>query len=249
MRETDVGVDVRPLAAGASQWVVLPDLEAVSRAAAARFVELAQLHDRFSVALAGGSTPRRLYEMLARAPFKDQVQWDRVHFFWGDERCVPCDHADSNYRMAREALLDHVPITPGHVHRIRGELTPDQAADAYQAQLESELGADVRLDLVLLGMGADGHTASLFPGASALAESLRRVLAVYVESLRSWRVTLTLPMLNAARQVVFMVGGAAKAETLARVRAGECLPAALVRPPQGHLTWLMDREAAGHIQG
>jgi len=222
---------------------VLADLEAISREAARRFVAQAAAVNPFTVALAGGSTPRRLYEMLAQQPLSDQVPWSRVHVFWGDERCVPPDHADSNYRMAREALLDRVPIPPGNVHRIRGEIDPQQAAADYAAELASVLGPDGRLDLALLGMGDDGHTASLFPGSTALAERERNVVAVHVDKLQSWRVTLTLPTLNAARQVLFLVSGAGKAQALTRVQAGERLPAGLVRPTDGHLIWLVDQQA------
>jgi 6-phosphogluconolactonase len=220
---------------------VFADLDAISREAARRFVAQAAAANPFTVALAGGSTPRRLYEMLAQQPFTDQVPWPQVHVFWGDERCVPPDHADSNYRMAREAFLDRVSIPAENVHRIRGELDPQQAAARYAAELESILGPGGRLDLVLLGMGSDGHTASLFSGSAALAERERRVVAAHVAKLGSWRVTLTLPMLNASAQVLFLVSGAGKAPALARIRAGERLPAGLVRPTSGELAWLVDQ--------
>jgi 6-phosphogluconolactonase len=201
------------------------------------------------VALSGGSTPRTTYALLASDEFAARVDWPRVRVFWGDERCVPPDHPDSNYRMAREALLDKVPIPTENVHRMRGELPPDQAATAYQAELEAVLGASGRFDLILLGMGADGHTASLFPGTAALEERERTVVAVYVKRLRAWRVTLTLPVINAGRHVLFLVSGTAKAPTLARIRAGELLSAGLVQPDQGQLTWLVDMAAAGQLKG
>ena len=147
--------------------------------------------------------------------------------------------------MAREALLDKIPIPSENVHRIQGELPPEQAAAAYEAELEAVLGADGRFDLILLGMGTDGHTASLFPVTTALEERERAVVAVYVERLRAWRVTLTLPAINAARQVLFLVSGVAKAKTLARIRAGQPLPASLVQPSEGQVVWLVDRAAAG----
>jgi 6-phosphogluconolactonase len=155
------------------------------------------------VALAGGSTPRAAYALLATEEFAARVDWSRVHVLWGDERCVPPDDPDSNYRMAREALLDKIPIPTENVHRIRGELPPDEAAAAYQAELEAVLGAGGRFDLVLLGMGVDGHTASLFPGTAALHEGERWVVAAFVDKLSAWRVTLTPVVLNAAAQVTF----------------------------------------------
>jgi len=223
--------------------VVLPDLEAISRAAAERVAALAQARQPFTVALSGGSTPRRLYELLATSPFRERIPWAQVHVFWSDERCVPPNHADSNYRLARQTLLDRVPLPARNVHRIQGELEPEQAAAAYRTKLSTFLGDDGRFDLVLLGLGDDGHTASLFPGTTALQERTQAAVAVYVKQLASWRVTLTLPALNAARHVMFLVSGADKAPALARVQAGEPLPAGLVRPLQGQLTWLADRAA------
>ena len=228
-------------------FVVLPDREAVSHAAAQHFVTLAAGSAQtgpFTVALSGGSTPRRLFEMLASVPYRTRVPWPQVHFFWGDERCVSPDHADSNYRMAREALLDQIDVPPQNVHRVRSRLAPDQAADHYRSELKRMLGPDPQFDLVLLGMGADGHTASLFPGSPALQEREQTAIAVYAAHLDSWRVTLTLPVLNRARQVLFMVSGANKVSAVARIRAGEPLPAGQVRPSQGKLTWLLDRDAA-----
>jgi 6-phosphogluconolactonase len=219
--------------------------------AAERFIGLASAaiseRGHFFVALSGGSTPRPVYALLAEEPFVSRVDWTRVHVFWGDERCVPPDHPDSNYRMASRALLDHVPIPAENVHRIQGELLPQEAALVYRAELREVLGDDRRFDLILLGMGTDGHTASLFPGAMALEERERDVVAVYVEKRTAWRVTLTLPLINAARHVMFLVSGAGKAPLLARVRAGDPLPAALVQPEDGQLTWLVDRHAAADL--
>jgi 6-phosphogluconolactonase len=149
--------------------------------------------------------------------------------------------------MASRVLLDHVPIPTENVHRIQGELLPHEAALVYRAELREVLGDDRRFDLILLGMGTDGHTASLFPGAMALEERERDVVAVYVEKRTAWRVTLTLPLINAARHVMFLVSGAGKAPLLARVRAGDPLPAALVQPEDGQLTWLVDRHAAADL--
>ena len=235
-----------------SGFEVYPDGAGLALAAAAHFVELAaqavEARGRFTVALSGGSTPRATYSLLASTEFTPRVDWARVQVFWGDERCVPPDHPESDYRMARETLLDHVPLPAGNVHRIRAEMDPRRAAALYQEELESALGAEGRFDLILLGMGADGHTASLFPGTAALEEKTRWVVENYVEALSAWRVTLTLPMLNAARHVMFLVSGAAKAETLARVQAGERLPAALVHPSPGQLTWIVDSAAAGQLE-
>jgi len=227
---------------------VYPDAGSLVRAAAEHFAaqaaEATDARGRFLVALAGGATPRAAYALLASDDFALRVDWLRVYVFWGDERCVPPDHADSNYRMAREALLDHIPIPASNIHRIRGELPPEQAAVACEAELRAVLGAEGRFDLILLGMGSDGHTASLFPGTKALEERGRWVAANFVEKLDAWRVTLTLPAINATRQVTFLVSGADKAGTLARVRAGDPLPAGLVQPVEGELAWLVESDVA-----
>jgi 6-phosphogluconolactonase len=228
----------------------------LARAAVEHFVTLAAeaiaVHGQFVVALSGGSTPRATYVLLASDEFAARVDWSRVYIFWGDERCVPPDHPDSNYRMAREALLDKIPIPTGNVHRIRGEWPPDQAAVAYQAELEVVLGAGGRFDLILLGMGVDGHTASLFPGTAAMHEQTRWVVAHYVDKLSMWRITLTPVVINAAAHVTFMVSGAGKAERLREVLAGpyqpDILPAQIVRPPDGRLLWLVDAAAAIHLR-
>jgi 6-phosphogluconolactonase len=233
-----------------------PDAASLARAAAKHFVTLATAaiaaRGRFAVALSGGSTPRATYALLASDEFTTRVDWPRVHVFWGDERCVPPDHPDSNYRMAREALLDKIPIPTENVHRIRGELAPDEAAAAYQAELEAVLGAGGRFDLILLGMGGDGHTASLFRGAAALHEGARWVVAHYVDKLAAWRVTLTPAAINAAAQVTFVVSGAGKAERLREVLARpyqpDVLPAQIVRPTDGRLLWLVDAAAAAHLR-
>jgi 6-phosphogluconolactonase len=233
-----------------------PDAVSLARAAAEHFVTLATetvaAQRRFAVALSGGNTPRRLYEILAGPSFQGRIPWPRIHVFWGDERCVPPDHPDSNYRMAREALLDKIPIAAENVHRIQGELPPEQAAVTYQVELEAVLGVNGCLDLVLLGMGTDGHTASLFPGTPALEESGRAVVAVYVERLRAWRVTLTPISINAASHVTFIVSGGSKAERLRQVPTSpyrpDVLPAQAIKPESGHLFWLVDQEAVALMQ-
>lgn len=231
--------------------VALKGAEEIARVAA----EAISARGTFTIALTGGATPRRLYELLASpaAGYRAGVPWARTHAFFGDERHVPPDHADSNYRMAREALLDHVEL--GSVHRMRGE-EPDAeaAAVAYEAELESFFGvraardAPPRFDLVLLGLGEDAHVASLFPGSAALEERRRWVVAPYAEHLGTHRITLTLPVLNAGREVLFLVSGARKAQALAKVFAPAAgiseAPAARVRPASGELIWLVDAAAA-----
>ena len=230
------------------------------RAAAEEFARRADaaVRDRgaFTVALSGGSTPRGLYEVLAGdgpPPFRQRVPWGRIHFFWGDERHVPPDHPESNYRAAREALLSKVPVPPDHVHRIPAE-RPDaaQAAEEYARTLREHFrladGQWPRFDLVLLGMGPDGHTASLFPGTPAVHERERLACAPWVEKLRAHRITLSPPVLNHAAGVLFLVAGEDKAETLRAVLHGEVqpdrLPAQVVRPIRGDLLWLVDQAAA-----
>lgn len=236
----------------------MADAEEVARAAAEEVALAAARADaargRFTLALAGGSTPRRLYALLAdaRAPFRARVPWERTHVFFGDERPVPPEHPDSNYRMAREALLDRVPVAS--VHRIPGE--DPAAAEAYEDELRRFFevppgGPPPRLDLVLLGLGEDGHTASLFPGSDALGERRRWVAAPLVARLGVHRLTLTLPVLDRAREVLFLVAGADKAEALARVLApaagAPALPAALVRPEAGPPRWIVDLAAAARL--
>jgi 6-phosphogluconolactonase len=239
---------------------VVADGEAAARAAAEEVVAAAapgvSERGRFTIALSGGSTPRRLYALLADAagPFRARVAWERVHVFFGDERHVPPEDAESNFRMAREALLDHVPVAS--VHRMRGELPEAaEAAREYEADLGRFFALDPakdpppRLDLVLLGLGPDGHTASLFPGTDVLGERRRWVAAPRVARLGTDRITLTLPVLDRARRVVFVAAGAEKAEAVARVLApGDSPPpAARVRPEAGALLWILDRAAAARL--
>jgi 6-phosphogluconolactonase len=235
---------------------VFDDPEGVARAAAARVVEVAResvgARGVFALALAGGSTPRRVYELLAGAEFGGSVDWP-VHVFFGDERAVPFDHADSNFRMANEALLSRVGVPAENIHRIEG--VGDAAANAsdYESEMRGLFGDAEwpRLDLVLLGMGEDGHTASLFPGTAALGERRAWVASNWVEKLGAWRVTLTAPAINAARHVLFLVNGAGKAERLREVLKGERdpsrLPSQLIRPRDGTLEWFADRAAAAGL--
>ncbi|HEY1267387.1 MAG TPA: 6-phosphogluconolactonase [Candidatus Binatia bacterium] len=204
---------------------------------------------RFTVALSGGNTPRALYAALAGSEFRSEIAWDHVHFFWGDERSVPADHPDSNYRMAYETLLSRVPVTQANIHRIETERGPEKAAAAYEAELRDffALSPSVfpRFDLILLGIGEEGHTASLFPGSAALEERERLVIATYVEKLKTDRITFTLPLLNSAAEVAFLVSGKSKAGVVKEMlHDGADLPAARVAPTNGRLSWFLDKEAA-----
>lgn len=219
---------------------------------ATKAAEAIEERGRFAVVLAGGSTPRVAYELLAR-DFADEIDWDRVHVFFGDERAVPPDHEDSNYRMAREALLSHVPV--GSIHRMRGELPPAQAAAAYEEELRGFFGASDEppsFELILLGIGVDGHTASLFPNTPALDVTDRWVAANPVEKLDAVRLTLTVPVINAARATRFLVAGKDKAEALKEILEGDAdpreYPAKLVRSASGPAVWMVDRAAAGSLE-
>jgi 6-phosphogluconolactonase len=236
--------------------VVLPSREAVTTAAADAIVAAAATaiaaRGRFSLVLSGGSTPRALYALLASPPYASRVDWSRTDVFWGDERCVPPDQTDSNFRMAREALLDHVPIPAARIHRMRGEDAPVQAAAAYEAELRAIFpdGAP-RFDVVLLGMGDNGHTASLFPHLTAVRETARWVVAEYVAEVSMWRLTLTPPALDAAARVMFIVVGKDKAPMLKRILEGprdvDLLPAQAISPTTGDLVWIVDAGAAAQL--
>jgi 6-phosphogluconolactonase len=235
---------------------VHPDAAGLADAAARHIVELAQAaidaRGAFSIALSGGSTPRELHRRLASAPLVSQLDWSRVHVFFGDERCVPPDHPDSNYRMADETLLTHVTVPQAHVHRMRGELPPEEAAALYEQALRAFFaGEPPRLDLILLGMGDNGHTASLFPGLQAVHEQTRWVVAEYVAEVGMWRITLTPVVLNLAREVLFLVAGSGKAAMLRQVLEGPFAPderpAQIVRPSPGEVTWLVDAPAAADL--
>jgi 6-phosphogluconolactonase len=226
---------------------VFPDLEELSRAAAQLFGdasrEALRERGRFSVALAGGSTPRRTYELLARPPYRDSVDWPQVDVFWGDERCVAPEDPRSNERMAREALLDRVPIDATRIHPMRCEGDPADAAQRYEALLRNHFGEKPRFDLVLLGLGDDGHTASLLPGTDAPSEATRWAIAVKGGDVE--RLTLTPPALNAARRIAFLVSGAGKAKALSAALSGAPpIPAHAIAPHDGEVVWLVDRAAA-----
>ncbi len=237
-----------------AEFIVFPDREALARGAADWLATLARAKEGvFAVALSGGTTPRRLYELLAEPPWRDALPWDRIHWFWGDERFVPRGDNRSNFRMVRQALLSRAPIPAVNIHPIPTEnITPDAAADAYERALVSFYDAarlDPRrplFDVTLLGLGADGHTASLFPGAAVLAERARWVAAV-TEAAPEPRITLTYATLESSRHVAFLVAGQEKRKIFERLRCGDqALPAARIRPA-GALLWFADAAAAGSM--
>ncbi len=225
--------------------------ETLARDVAEWLCGLAQASDRaFAVCLSGGSTPRRLYELLADPPIVSRFPWRRTHWFWGDERFVPHDHRDSNYRMARDAFLSRVPVPDDNIHAVPTEgLSPNEAASAYETTLKRFYGADTLVpgrplfDVMLLGIGDDGHTASLFPGQPALQETKRWVVAV-IGAKAEARITLTYPVIDSSRELAFLVTGKDKQGVVARAQAGDrTLPAAVVHPV-GRLHWFTDRAAA-----
>jgi 6-phosphogluconolactonase len=228
---------------------VAKDPEALAHGVADWITELAgKSHGRFAICLSGGSTPRRLYQLLAETPYRDALPWDRVHWFWGDERFVPWDHPDSNYRMANEAMLSRAPVPPQNIHGIATTGTPVVAARAYERVLKSYYGAETLdpgrplFDVDLLGLGPDGHTASLFPGTSVLEERNRWVAEI-VGARPEPRITLTYPVLESTRHTAFLAAGADKREMLARALAGDqVLPAARLSPA-GELVWHVDEAA------
>lgn len=234
--------------------VVASGVQDLIRVAAERFVDVAQAavsaRSMFSVALSGGNTPRPLYQALAAPPYRDQIDWHHVQVFFSDERFVPPDSPESNYHLAHETLLSRVPIPERFVHRVATvDISPEEAAALYAEGIRRDFQVGMaeipRFDLILLGMGPDGHTASLFPDTAALDVTDRLVVANFVPRMDAWRVTFTYPLLDAARNVTFLVGGADKAERVREVFTGQGdLPAALVRPTDGQEVWLLDQAAA-----
>jgi 6-phosphogluconolactonase len=229
----EVAKDPEALAHRAAGWIT--DLAAASR-------------DRFAVCLSGGSTPRRLYQLLAESPYRDALPWDRIHWFWGDERFVPWDHPDSNYGMVRAALFGRAPVPPGNIHGVPTDGTPADAAAAYERVLKSYYGSESLdparplFDVEILGLGPDGHTASLIPRTSVLEERHRWVAEV-IGGRPEPRITLTYPALESSRQTAFLVAGAEKREILSRALAGDqAFPAARIRPV-GELIWFADEAA------
>ncbi|MHC4268520.1 MAG: 6-phosphogluconolactonase [Planctomycetota bacterium] len=201
-----------------------------------------------NMALAGGNTPGGVYSMLAANPYQDRLDWSRLHLFWGDERMVSPEHQDSNFRMVRETLLDHVAIPDDNVHRIHGEIAPEQAAEEYASLLNDHFKTNLPgFDIILLGLGEDGHTASLFPETDAVEECEQHAVAVFVPRFDSWRVTLTLPVLNAAREIYFLVSGRSKSDIMQRIMSikqpSKEFPATMVDPVNGELHWMLDSDA------
>lgn len=247
-----------------SKIKIFPDAESLISGAADFIAETAiralAERGRFTLALSGGNTPKPVYARLATAAYRDRLDWNKIEIFFGDERCVPPDNPQSNYLMVRKTLLDQVPIPAGNVHRMRGEEEPEKAAAAYADDLQRLFGGDAGagepptevFDLILLGIGNNGHTASLFPGLAAVTGRKRWVMAQYVEVVGMWRLTLTPVVINAARQVAFLVSGADKAEVLHQVLEGPyqpvVLPAQIIRPHPGELRWLLDAPAAAKLR-
>ncbi|HEV2326137.1 MAG TPA: 6-phosphogluconolactonase [Terracidiphilus sp.] len=239
-------------------YIVVGDSLALAQRAAQHFVELAEqavsARGRARIAISGGSTPKATFQLLGdpAQPWRARMPWDRVELSWVDERCVPPGHPDSNYRMTREALLDRVPLPPAQIHRMEGELDPEEGAARYESGLRNAFrleGAETPVfDLIQLGMGPDGHTASLFPHTAALHELGRLCVANHVQNKDAWRITLTWPVINHARSVFFLIGGADKAAILREVLLGprdvERLPSQLIRPSGGILTLILDKDAA-----
>ncbi|MGH9338180.1 MAG: 6-phosphogluconolactonase [Acidobacteriota bacterium] len=243
-----------------AELFVAPDGGGAYRRCAELFVEASAAAisstGRFTVALSGGSTPTELYGLLSGEAYRLRISWQDIHFFWGDERYVPPDHADSNFRMTKESLLDRIGVPSSNIHQVVTDREdPAQIAAEYESQLVQFFrlarSGQPRFDLILLGMGEDGHTASLFPETPALQVKDRAVVANYVEKLESWRITLTPPAINNALHVIFLITGASKASAVRDVLEGpyrpERLPSQLIDPVKGRLTFILDRAAAGGL--
>ncbi|MDA8100776.1 MAG: 6-phosphogluconolactonase [Nitrospiraceae bacterium] len=238
-----------------SQVRICDDPAALGREAAEALVRAAAdatgARGRFSLVLPGGSTPRPLFELLGREPYRSRVPWTRTHLFWSDERLVPPDHDESNYGLAVRTFLPALPVPAEQVHRIRAELGGELAAETYEKELWQAFGGSIPVfDLVILGVGADGHTASLFPGSPAVEEGSRLAFFVAEERRGLRRVTLTLPVLNSSRRVIFLASGSRKANIVASL-FDPCdhrpLPLKMVRPEKGEVVWMIDREAAAGL--
>lgn len=240
--------------------VIADDLEVLSERAAGFVVrcimDRAKVKDRVAIALSGGATPKGLYERFASEDFRHQIPWDQLHLFWGDERCVPPEDPESNYFLADKTLISRVPIPPENVHRMPGEQAdPEKAADEYEQTLRDFFrpspGEWPTFDLVLLGIGSDGHTASLFPGSLVLQEKKRWVVAPYVEKLKSYRLTLTLPVFNNAAHMIFLVAGTEKAQVMKELQVSSQtqarFPFQLIRPHDGRLVFFLDKASARFI--
>ena len=235
--------------------VITPTLQELSKKAVEFLLESAAHtigeKQRFNLVLAGGSTPKSTYRLLAEPQISKRCDWKKVHLFWGDERCVPPNHHNSNFHMASEALIKHIPIPIENIHRIKGEVDPGTSAAEYQQELLSYFhGESIVFDLVILGLGADGHTASLFPQTKALTSN-DWVAANYVPKLESWRITMTAKTINAAKQIIFLVAGEGKAKTVSHILEGPAqsgtYPAQMIAPKNGTTLWLLDQHAASYL--
>jgi 6-phosphogluconolactonase len=242
---------------------IFPDAQFLARAAAEHVIQVANeaVRERglFSIVLSGGSTPQMLYHLLSTEPYSESIDWSKMHVFWGDERSVPPDSPESNYGRAKAVMLDALPVLPENIHRVHTEFKPEQAAAAYEETLLEFFSSlpslrergQAGFDLVLLGMGEDGHTASLFPGTPAVEEKTRWVMAQYVDKLAAWRITLTPALLNRAKKILFLVSGAGKSQVLQKVVYGsyqpERYPAQVIQPEEGDLVWLVDEDAAAQF--
>jgi 6-phosphogluconolactonase len=233
----------------------VPDLKSLAVAAAERIIEMSDdakgRHESFSIALSGGNTPKTLFELLATDEYSERIDWNHWEIYWGDERCVPPNDPESNFGMAARALLDHVPIPPQNIHRMKGELDPQKAAIEYGQLLKEKFG-DGGMNLILLGMGDDGHTASLFPHTEALKETKHRCVANFVPKMNVWRITMSAPFINRAQEVIEMVAGASKAARLEEVLHGppkpDDFPVQMIDPVDGQMIWLLDAAAAGMLE-
>jgi len=244
---------------GTLEIAIVQDGQALAPEAARRVTAIAReqiaRHDQFTIALSGGSTPRALYHLLAAPPYREAMPWNRTHVFFGDERTVAPDDDQSNYRMARESLLDHVPLPYGQIHRIEAEREPHEAAESYERVLRETFGLEVgqvpAFGLILLGLGPDGHTASLFPNTEALEEQRRLVVENVVPQLNTSRITLTIPVITQAQHVMLLVSGVDKADAVWRALQGpyalDQTPAQLVREALGRVCWVLDTAAATRL--
>jgi 6-phosphogluconolactonase len=248
-------VEVVVTAAADAEVRVFEDYGSLSHAAAELFVELGKTAvaspGRFAVALSGGSTPRQFYSLLGSSPYRDNLDWHRVHIFWADERCVPPDDPESNFKLVYDTLLSTIAIPDSNIHRVKGEEGPEKAARVYEQDIKIYFGSDKPVyDLIILGVGKDGHTASVFPGSIAIHETARIALPVLFSKPGVNRVTLTLPIINLASHVLILASGKAKSDVVQEILEGENLnqyPAGLVHPVKGSITWLIDREAAASL--
>jgi 6-phosphogluconolactonase len=237
---------------------IFENLESFSEAAAVLFIESSARaiteRERFLVALSGGNTPLRLYQLLAETPYHEQVDWPHVHVFWGDERCVPAEDLENSYRQAHDVLLGHVPIPSENIHRVQSDLEPETAAINYALALKQFASPRLgwpRFDLMLLGMGDDGHTASLFPDSEVNVSTPTLAVTAQYQSRPAYRVTLTPLVFNSARRIIFLISGESKSETLANVLYGDYhpdkLPAQRIHPNDGEVIWLVDQAAASKL--